>query len=233
MDRRSRCGNRSNLAQECSAASIGAARQRAGVCRAVIRSVRGFHRAPRFAESDVGSLATFRCRADGMDQAAGVLFRNDPVGGFPIAGIFDRERRLSVCRSLLRRVGSVAVSCFAGNQFCHFLHTVAALFASMFKYVPAAKISWKDVAIGAVGTALLFSLGKLLLGLYLGRASVGSTYGAAGSLVAAVVWIYYSAQIFFFGAEFTRVYSDWRKLKTQPPLREPPLEASHQARAGN
>jgi membrane protein len=110
---------------------------------------------------------------------------------------------------------------------------VAALFALMFKYVPAAKISWKDVAIGAVGTALLFSLGKLLLGLYLGRASVGSTYGAAGSLVAAVVWIYYSAQIFFFGAEFTRVYSDWRKLKTQPPLREPPLEASHQARAGN
>ena len=84
---------------------------------------------------------------------------------------------------------------------------IAGLFGLMFKYVPAATISWKDVLVGAVGTALLFTIGKQLLGLYLGKASVGSTYGAAGSLVA-VVWIYYSAQIFFFGAEFTHVYAE-------------------------
>ena len=85
---------------------------------------------------------------------------------------------------------------------------ITVLFALMFKYVPAAKISWRDVGIGAVGTALLFTIGKLLLGLYLGKASVGSTYGAAGSLVAVIVWIYYSAQIFFFGAEFTHVWAE-------------------------
>jgi membrane protein len=93
---------------------------------------------------------------------------------------------------------------------------ISGLFALMFKYVPAARISWKDVSVGAVGTALLFSIGKLLLGLYLGKTSLGSTYGAAGSLVAVVVWIYYSAQIFFFGAEFTRVYSDASKGKREP-----------------
>lgn len=84
---------------------------------------------------------------------------------------------------------------------------VSALFALMFKYVPNVKVPLRDVIAGAIGTALLFTIGKFLLGMYLGKASVGSTYGAAGSLVAVVVWIYYSAQIFFFGAEFTRVYA--------------------------
>jgi membrane protein len=64
------------------------------------------------------------------------------------------------------------------------------------------------VTIGAIGTALLFTIGKLGLGLYLGKAGVGSTYGAAGSFVAMIVWIYYSAQIFFFGAEFTHVHAE-------------------------
>jgi membrane protein len=84
---------------------------------------------------------------------------------------------------------------------------ITVLFGLMFKYVPAAKVSWRNVTVGAVGTALLFTVGKFLLGLYLGKASVGSTYGAAGSFVAVIVWIYYSAQIFFFGAEFTHVYA--------------------------
>jgi membrane protein len=82
------------------------------------------------------------------------------------------------------------------------------LFALMFKYLPDVAVAWRQVIVGAIGTALLFTIGKFLLGIYLGKASVGSTYGAAGSLVAVVVWIYYSAQIFFFGAEFTRLYAD-------------------------
>jgi membrane protein len=85
---------------------------------------------------------------------------------------------------------------------------IAVLFALLFKFVPARKISWRDVWVGAIGTAILFTLGKFLLGFYLGKASVGSAYGAAGSLVAVIVWVYYSAQIFFFGAEFTRVHAD-------------------------
>ncbi len=92
---------------------------------------------------------------------------------------------------------------------------VTVLFALMLKYVPSTKVAWRDVAVGAVGTALLFTIGKQLLGVYLAKASVGSTYGAAGSLVAVIVWIYYSAQIFFFGAEFTRVYAEARRLRSE------------------
>lgn len=93
---------------------------------------------------------------------------------------------------------------------------ITVLFALMFKYVPAVHISWRNIWTGAIGTALLFTIGKLLLGLYLGKASVGSAYGAAGSLVAMIVWVYYSAQIFFFGAEFTRVYSDAHGVPSSP-----------------
>lgn len=110
------------------------------------------------------------------------------------------------------------------------LAVVSALFALMFKYVPNVKIAWKDVIVGAIGTALLFTIGKFLLGIYLGKASVGSTYGAAGSLVAVVVWIYYSAQIFFFGAEFTRVYSNagWVQT-TEQRSAEAPADSSAEA----
>ncbi len=81
----------------------------------------------------------------------------------------------------------------------------AILFALIFRYVPEAKIAWKPIWIGATVTALLFTVGKFLIGLYLGKAAVGSPYGAAGSLVVVTVWVYYSAMIFFFGAEFTHV----------------------------
>jgi membrane protein len=73
--------------------------------------------------------------------------------------------------------------------------------------VPAAPVEWRDVRVGATVTAVFFTLGKWLLGIYLGKASPGSAYGAAGSLVVLVSWVYYSAQIFYFGAEFTHVHS--------------------------
>ncbi|MGC2660327.1 MAG: YihY/virulence factor BrkB family protein [Bryobacteraceae bacterium] len=84
---------------------------------------------------------------------------------------------------------------------------IALFFALIFKFVPDVRIDWQDVTIGACVTAVLFLIGKALLALYLTTAAVGSTYGAAGSLVAMVVWVYYSAQIFLFGAIFTRVYA--------------------------
>ncbi len=93
---------------------------------------------------------------------------------------------------------------------------ISFLFALMFKYVPALHISWRNVRVGAVGSALLFTIGKVLIGLYLGKASVGSAYGAAASLVVLIVWVYYSAQIFFFGAEFTRVYADAHSVVPPP-----------------
>ena len=84
---------------------------------------------------------------------------------------------------------------------------ISGMFCVMFKYIPDAKIKWREVRIGGIVTALLFTGGKYLIGLYLGTANVASTFGAAGSIVIIFVWIYYSSQILFIGAEFTKAYA--------------------------
>jgi membrane protein len=93
---------------------------------------------------------------------------------------------------------------------------ISALFALIFKVVPDIEVRFRDVWWGGVLTALLFSVGKFALGIYLGRASVASPYGAAGSAIALVIWVYYSAQILFFGAEFTRVRALQRGISITP-----------------
>ena len=85
---------------------------------------------------------------------------------------------------------------------------IAVLFAAIFRYLPKKRVPWGDVVPGAIITATLFVLGKFFLGLYLGKAAVGSRYGAAGSIVILLVWAYWSAQIFFFGLELTHMYSE-------------------------
>ncbi len=82
------------------------------------------------------------------------------------------------------------------------------LFVLFFKYLPDAKIAWRDVILGSAVTALLFDIGRLAIGLYLGNSNVGTAFGAAGSLIVLFVWVYYSSQILFFGAEFTQVYAN-------------------------
>lgn len=123
------------------------------------------------------------------------------------------------------------------------LAVIAGVFAVLFKYLPDVHIQWRDVAIGAAFTAVLFAIGKFLIGMYLGKASFGSTYGAAGSLVIVLVWVYYSAQIFFFGAEFTQVYAreigsdplrhrrrrESAKQTPQPATQQVPAEYAHSA----
>ena len=84
---------------------------------------------------------------------------------------------------------------------------IAVLFAVIYKMLPRARLSWHDVAIGALGTAGLFALGKYAIGLYIGNSGVANSFGAAGSVIALLLWVYYSAQIFFLGAEFTRQYA--------------------------
>jgi membrane protein len=93
---------------------------------------------------------------------------------------------------------------------------VTVLFGLLYKVVPDVRIEWRDVWIGAAVTSILFSVGKFLIGLYLGKASVGSAYGAAGSLVIFMVWVYYSAQIFFLGAQFTHVFAERHGSRAHP-----------------
>jgi len=101
-----------------------------------------------------------------------------------------------------------------GGQFAGYLLDLAVslsvitlLFAMIFKILPAARIRWRDVWLGAAVTALLFTIGKLAIGIYIGKAHIGSGYGVAGSIVILITWVYYSAQIMFFGAEFTNVWA--------------------------
>ena len=84
---------------------------------------------------------------------------------------------------------------------------ITVVFAMIYKLVPRVRIDWKDVWIGAAVTALLFTVGKFLIGVYIGRSGIASGFGAAASLVVVLVWVYYSAQIFLLGAEFTWVYA--------------------------
>jgi membrane protein len=101
-------------------------------------------------------------------------------------------------------------------NFFFSLAVITSLFALIFRYVPDAEVQWKDVWLGAAFTAVLFTIGKVLLGIYLGKAAVGSSYGAAGSIIALVVWVYYAAQILFMGAEFTQVRARRRGRAIEP-----------------
>src|SRR5262249_24856263 len=109
---------------------------------------------------------------------------------------------------------------------------VTLLFAMIYRYLPDVKITWKDVWIGAAITALLFNLGKFLIGLYLGHSSVSSTYGAAGSLAVILIWLYYSAQIFLFGAEFTKVFAANYGSRIVPAENAVPVTAEARAQQG-
>jgi membrane protein len=84
---------------------------------------------------------------------------------------------------------------------------IAVMFGAIYKLLPRVRLSWRDVIIGALGTAIMFTLGKFAIGLYIGNSGTTSSFGAAGSLIALLLWVYYSAQIFFLGAEFARQYA--------------------------
>lgn len=128
-----------------------------------------------------------------------------------------------VVSAALTWVGQVFSSALPGGatvwqalNFCISVLVVTALFALMFKTLPDVRIAWRDVWVGAAVTAALFTLGKFLLGLYLGSAGVASAYGAAGSIVALVIWVYYSSQVLLIGAEFTEVYARRRGSRITP-----------------
>jgi membrane protein len=109
----------------------------------------------------------------------------------------------------------------------------SAVFALIYKFMPRVRIAWHDVTIGAVVTALLFTIGKLLIGLYIGKSGVTSGFGAAGSLAVVLIWVYYSAQIFLLGAEFTWAYAyTFGSRKGQKPPPAAPAAMTDNAAAG-
>jgi membrane protein len=96
------------------------------------------------------------------------------------------------------------------------LGIITLLFAMIFKMLPDVRIAWRDVWVGSFVTALFFTIGKYLLGAYLGRSTLSSAYGAAGSFVVVLLWVYYSAQILLFGAASTRIYAKHHGMNIQP-----------------
>lgn len=113
----------------------------------------------------------------------------------------------ALSQSLARAFPEVTVVIFYIVNLLLSLAVISTLFGVIFKVLPDAKIKWRDVISGALATAILFMLGKFAISFYIGQSDVGSTYGAAGSLVVLLVWVYYSSVILYFGAEFTKAYA--------------------------
>lgn len=132
-----------------------------------------------------------------MVLAVGFLLVISLLASTFISGLASTSSNVSTTEAVLLHIANILVS---------FL-LVAAVFSAIYKVVPDVHIDWQDAATGGVVTSILFTIGKFLLGLYLGRASYSSMYGAAGSIVVVIAWVYYSAQIAYLGAEFTKVYA--------------------------
>jgi membrane protein len=128
-----------------------------------------------------------------------------------------------VCSAGLAALGNFIGDYVSGKEiflkvlnFVISLGIITALFAMIFKFLPDVKIAWRDVWLGGFITAALFNFGKYLIGIYVGRSSISSVYGAMGSLVVVLMWVFYSAQILFFGAQFTCLYVNRFSIKAKP-----------------
>lgn len=166
-------------------------------------------------ESTVSHLLKAKAAAIGLVAATGFLLLTSLLASAAI-GVLGAwlKGRLPGGEALLQAVN-------AGVS----LLLLSALFAAIYKVLPDRRIAWRDVAVGALITALLFTIGKTLIGLYIGGAGIGGSFGAAGSLAVVLVWIYYSSLIFLFGAEFTRAWANRegsRQDRPVPAKVEPP-----------
>lgn len=112
-------------------------------------------------------------------------------------------------------VGAVLLS---GLNFAISLLLFAVLFGAIYKVLPDRTLQWKDVIVGALMTSVLFNIGKTIIGWYIGSSAVASSYGAAGGLIVLLLWVYYSAQIFLFGAEFTKIYANAHGSRRKRPI---------------
>lgn len=195
----------------------------------------------------IGAMGLFGQLQDAMNT----IWEVQPKPGRGVLG-FLKDRFLSfgmvmgtvflLLVSLVASAGLAAMGSLLGDwmtsgvgQVINFVVSfgvIALLFAMIFRYLPDAKVAWKDVWLGAALTALLFTIGKTAIGLYLGHSSVRSAYGAAGSLVVLLIWAYYSSQIFLFGAEFTQTYANRYGSRIVPKKDAVPVTDAARAEEG-
>lgn len=151
-------------------------------------------------------LIRTRLLSIGLVLSLGLLLLVSLVASAALAALSEFLARLMPGGNVISRALEFLVSLFI----------MGVLIAAVFKVLPDARIAWQQVWFGGFVTALLFGVGKFLIGLYLGRASIGSAYGAAGSLVVFLVWVYYSSLILLFGAKLTEVYARLRGAPIEP-----------------
>ncbi|APH58242.1 Ribonuclease BN [Granulibacter bethesdensis] len=165
--------------------------------------------------STVGQLVRVRLLSLGLVMTMGFLLMVSLVASAVLAAIGDWLDSFIPETRLLLQLANAAMSFFI----------IALIFGATYKILPDRVIAWRDVGMGAVTTALLFSVGKMLIGMYIGSSNAATSYGAAGALVIMLLWVYYSAQIFLFGAELTRAYSDDRHARRQAGIAPDTLKA--------
>jgi membrane protein len=158
-------------------------------------------------KSGLERLLLSRLRSFGMVVSIGFLLLVSLVVSAALAAVATRIQRSSLGWPVLLQAINMIVS----------LAVMTLLFGLIYRLLPDVRLAWRDVWIGAFVTSLLFSIGKFLIGLYLGHSGVASSYGAAGSIVVLLVWVYYSAQVILLGAEFTRVYAERQRGGPPPP----------------
>lgn len=158
-------------------------------------------------KSGIQRLVLSRLRSFGLVVSIGFLLIVSLLVSAALTALSERIQRSMLGGPVVVQIINLIVS----------LGVMTLLFGLIYRVLPDVRLAWRDVWTGALVTALLFSVGKSLIGLYLGHSSVASSYGAAGSIVVLLVWVYYSAQVILLGAEFTRVYAEHRRGSAPPP----------------
>lgn len=156
-------------------------------------------------DSNISAFVKARLRSFGLVLSIGFVLLVSLGVSATLAAISRYFDNIGLGATVVWQAGNVAVS----------FGVITMLFALIYRFLPDVKLVWRDVWIGSMMTAALFTIGKQLLAMYLGRSSTTSSYGAAGSVIVLLLWVYYSAQIVLFGAELTRVYTE--RVHGSPP----------------
>jgi len=173
-----------------------------GVCGELRTSLNKIWEVDPDANAGIWSMVRDRLFSFGMVLAVGFLLLAALIFSAALAVLATFLGGLIPFPHLLASAIDLGISVFG----------IGAVFALIFRYVPSAQVSWRQAWTGGLMTSVLFSIGKYLIGFYLAKAAPGSAYGAAGSVIVIILWVYYTAQIVFFGAEFTRAYPELNKI---------------------